>query len=572
MMRRPWPYGVPIVVYILHATLYRSWLIDDALISVAYARTLTQGGGVAQAVGAPQVEGVSNPLWTLLLAGLRLAGLTDRGHVLAGVSDYVWTAKILGLGLFVGTLVLIGRIVRVVVPASRAPWAVLVSGLVIALNPAYVIWSVSGLENGLYGALVAALAAVLTVSIGNGTHLRWMVAVGAGLLAVTAALTRPDGAIFAAAYPLVALGLIRRGTVTRTIGCVAASSAAFLLPFGAFLLWRWRVFGLLVPNTAVAKAQGLPDGHKLASAALDTLRMTGYGVTIVALVGAVIFLMQAIIFVIPGLGQRAGLLAGPPPRTWAGIVVPVLLAAAAFLVLERDWMGEYRFATPFVVLSAVMFVLVIDAWSRPPARRRGVAVGRAAVAVAGTVALVSLGWSSVVRASAFARDPVVPGCLVADRYGRTFNWYAQELGIDPTGASVLLPDLGGTLLTSRLNVVDLAGLTDPDIAKIRAKGDDGQLADLVFEGRRPTFIHLQGYWAQGIANDPRLDRDYLLLVQDDPSSQDYVRRDAVPAGADIESVRSRAVERSVEISAMYAAAPGRDCGPLVPGQLSVTGN
>lgn len=201
MMRRAWPYSVPIVVYILHATLYRSWLIDDALISVAYARTLTQGGGVAQAVGAPQVEGVSNPLWTLLLAGLRLAGLTDRGHVLAGVSDYVWTAKILGLGLFVGTLVLIGRIVRVVVPASRAPWAVLVSGLVIALNPAYVIWSVSGLENGLYGALVAALAAVLTISIGNGTHLRWMVAVGAGLLAVTAALTRPDGCQRVAAGP-----------------------------------------------------------------------------------------------------------------------------------------------------------------------------------------------------------------------------------------------------------------------------------------------------------------------------------------------------------------------------------
>jgi len=26
-MRRAWPYSVPIVVYILHATLYRSWLI-----------------------------------------------------------------------------------------------------------------------------------------------------------------------------------------------------------------------------------------------------------------------------------------------------------------------------------------------------------------------------------------------------------------------------------------------------------------------------------------------------------------------------------------------------------------
>ncbi|WOQ16444.1 hypothetical protein [Raineyella sp. W15-4] len=573
MLRNGWPYGVPVVVYVLHAMLYRKWLVDDALISMAYARTLTLGGGMAQTPGSPQVEGISDPLWTLILAGLRWVGLSDRGHVIAGVSDYVWTVKLLGVALFVVTLALIAIIVRETVPPSRRPWPAVVIGVLVATNPAYVIWSVSGLENGLYAAIVTGLVALLTASVARGSWLRWAAAVGSGLLVFAAAVTRPDGVIFVAVYPLVALGLAGRGTLLRTIGRIGASVLAFGVPFGALLLWRWSTFGLLVPNTAVAKAQGIPTAADAAAGAWGLVLVTGGGVTFVVLGTVIVFLAYGLRRTLHGPRRRADHTARPALPAWGPLVTALLLAAAIYVILAPDWMGEYRFATPFVVLSATMVVLAIDRCLGSPVRRgRLLRAGRVIVVLVGIGSLVSWVWTAVPRATAFAAQPTVPGCQVADRYGRTFNWYARELHIDATKSTLLAPDLGGTLLTSQMTVVDLAGLTDPEIARIRATGTDAQLTDEIFAVRRPTFIHMHSYWMHAIFDDPRLERDYVVLFQDGFSSLDYVRRDAIPPGVDLDTVRAGAANRIELLSAMYSAWPGRDCGPLVPGQISAKGN
>ena len=42
-------------------------LLDDAMVSMRYARHLVQGRGFVWNVGEPPLEGFTNPLWTLMM-------------------------------------------------------------------------------------------------------------------------------------------------------------------------------------------------------------------------------------------------------------------------------------------------------------------------------------------------------------------------------------------------------------------------------------------------------------------------------------------------------------------------
>jgi hypothetical protein len=90
--------GAAGLVYVAHASLFHSWIVDDAGISFAYARSLATGHGLVAQPGAAPVEGFSNPLWTLLLASCFGLGLFDP----------LWTPKLLGLGFVLATVAVIG--------------------------------------------------------------------------------------------------------------------------------------------------------------------------------------------------------------------------------------------------------------------------------------------------------------------------------------------------------------------------------------------------------------------------------------------------------------------------------
>lgn len=111
---------------------------------------------------------------------------------------------------------------------------------------------------------------------------------------------------------------------------------------------------------------------------------------------------------------------------------------------------------------------------------------------------------------------------MADRYGRTFNGYANLLNL--RHGSLLTPDIGGAALTSRLTVIDLVGLAEPTIANYSSAGDMTGLRDHIFARVKPTFLHVHGHWAVQIElpSDARLARDYALVYQDahEPLNQD----------------------------------------------------
>ncbi len=526
-----------------HGSRYGNWIVDDAAITFAYARSVSEGLGPVAQAGADPVEGFSNPTWMALLALGRLLGLFDRGALL-GVPDYVAFPKAVALLCCVGILVAAYRVFGAV---TRHAWLpTVVFGVALAAVPSFVIWSFSGLENALYALLVVWLATVLFLAVLGDRLCTTRVAVVVGVLAGAAALTRPEGLIYAGTYPFVLLlALPRTRAFGRSVGFAALSTAVFAVPVGGYFLWRYVTFGRWLPNTAVAKDQALPG--------IDNLLRTG---ELVAYVGTPIVLVTVgVVGIVLGrpVWWRRGLLT---------LLVPTALAVLAYVVLQPDWMGEYRFATPIWPLALLVGVL-----AGTELLSRGRTAARAAVSAALVVTLVPTGLSFVDSGREFASAPTVPTCRIADRFGVMFNVYADTLGV--RDGSVLMPDVGGTLLTSRLEVVDQAGLVDAEVAGFYGAGDMAGLRDHVFDEVRPTFIHSHGAWSAGtgLPDDPRLARDYTPVhvdPDDGRSNADWVRRDAVPDRDSLDAVRAYA---EVTIPAISAEPPRRHCGPtLHPGR------
>lgn len=530
------------------AAQYGRWVVDDAAITFTYARNISEGLGPVSQPGVAPVEGFSNPTWTALLALGRLLGLFDRG-TLFGIPDYVLFPKALALLCCAGILAAVHSAAALV---TRRPWVITVLvGAGLAAVPSFVVWSFSGLENGLFALTATVLAVVAFRAVLQGTLFSVRTAALAGVLAAAAALTRPDGLIYAVAYPLLVLLHLRRPVLRRGLRALAASIAGFAVPFGIYLSWRLLEFGRLVSNTAVAKTQNVPDVDQFNRVA-DLLEYAGA-------LAVLLFTVVTGIALSRSSWWRDGLCA---------LLVPLGLALVAYAVLEPDWMNQYRFATPVWPLALLTGTLAAAEVLRT-ARRRG----RAVLGIAIVAVLLPSGVAFAEEGGKFRDTPTLPMCFVADRFGRMFNHYANLLEVED--GTILEPDLGGSSLTSKLPIIDLAGLTDEPIADFFHDDDKAGLRDHVFEVVKPTFIHFRMYWGPvtGLPADPRLARDYEpLYTYPKPAEYggDFVRKDAVPSPDRLAAAREYAAATIPVVEGNIYFWPRRSCGDtLRPGQSSV---
>ncbi|WP_232661455.1 hypothetical protein [Pseudonocardia sp. TRM90224] len=537
---------LPTTLLIWHATLYGAWIVDDAAITFAYARSIAAGAGPVVQLGADPVEGYSNPAWMALHVLGSWLGLFDRGTWF-GVPDYVAFPKALAIALFVVTLLGCHRAARAI--TARPALVTAATGVLLAANPSFVIWVVSGLENSLLVAAAVWLAALMTPAVAEGRLYEPRTAVWCGLLVALAALTRPDGLVYIAAYPVVAVLAVNRGGVARMVASIALSTAAFAVPFGAYLAWRVAVFGAWLPNTAVAKGQALPTAENLER--FDELnRNLGWPYVVVVLTTIV-----------------AGLVFGAPHRrALLATAVPFLGAVTAFVVLQADWMGQYRFATPLWALGALLLSLSVARLLAVLAPRR--------LAMIAVVVVVAAGVASSLPemrddAQDFSAEPTFGVCMAAEYSGHLVNEYATALGV--SGGTVFTPDLGGSSMTSRLQLVDMAGLVDATIAKFWAEKDYAGLRDHIYDRIRPTFIKAdETYYFQepGLHEDPRLARDYIAIASHttvDGTFTDYVRLDAVADQEKLAQLRTQAETTLLPAAERVNAEPLATCGDrLVP--------
>ena len=515
-----------IAVYGLHASRLGSWIMDDAGISFAYSRNLAMGHGLVSQPGRIPVEGYSNPLWVLMLVPFFWLGLFDP----------IITPKVVsGLLVAIGIIFLYAGARRVL--ASRV-LAAMICGLLV-VNTSFVVWTVSGLENPLY-ALLAILMFWLVI---DGQESRKL-PLHLGLLAGLAGMTRPDGIVFALILPLywAVEALHGRREAWRDKRALLRALRQFVVPFaliiGGYEVFRILYFHDLLPNTYYAKAEGAfrpqiwamvatlhPDYFdeitSLWESVLGRLAMPGF----LAMLVSVTHFMTRRRF---------------EAWQWSGLVV-FIPGALAYTLLPKDWMGEYRFATPVIPFFYLLIVQLGLAWSQY------VPVSSRLQRVVLMLALIAFLGANVGRHSRrtrnFALNPPTPFNTVVEAYANRFNEYARRLGLD--SASILLPDVGGTLYYSNLTVYDLGSLTDRTIART-IHTNPYAFHDYVLGQTRPTFIVTYSSWAEfaDLDADPRFRRDYLPIEESlDPIllqfnteiySGTYVRRDAVPDAAALE--------------------------------------
>lgn len=238
--------ALPVAFVVVLGWTHR-WVEEDAFINFRIVDQLRAGHGPVFNIGQ-RVEVATSPLWlAILTVGRTVLPFVELEHL-----SIVLGLVLTGLGLWwvqTGAARLWRR------ADARAP-IVPFGVVVLAAVPPTWEWATSGLENGLSVAWLGAVMLVLaTVArrapVDDPRQLSTARLVGAGVVLGLGPLVRPDLAVMSVAAIVVVL------VVRRLRG---ASLAWFLV--GALALpvlselFRMGYYGILVPNTALAKDAG----------------------------------------------------------------------------------------------------------------------------------------------------------------------------------------------------------------------------------------------------------------------------------------------------------------------------
>jgi arabinofuranosyltransferase len=199
--------------------LFPHWTVDDAYISLRYAENLVRYGQLTWNIGEAPIEGYTGILWTLLAAG--------------AIWIHLPPLMVLNLVGLISTLVMLELVDQILLALDTdMPRRLLARGLLVT-GGFWAMHTMSGLETMLYSALiVASVLAWLRRS-------PWL-----PLICLLCALTRPEGA-------LLAVVLIGASWWRRTLHLTWLLT--FVVPGGAYFLWRWSYYGQLLPNTFYVK-------------------------------------------------------------------------------------------------------------------------------------------------------------------------------------------------------------------------------------------------------------------------------------------------------------------------------
>jgi hypothetical protein len=250
--RLPWAllFSLCAVVSVAEYDAYRmEWNVsDDAMTSMQYAKNLARGNGLVFNVGE-RVDGYTNFLWVLFMTPLyAFSSALGVSFVPAVIHATVLIAA--------GCVVLVYAIAIRQVERKLAVWIAL---LFTVVDNAFTTWAGLGLE-------VHFLALFMLLALYFQGSVLPRRSVYAGLALLAAHLTRPDAALFCAAFLgsegiEAVLALVRRDRqraleIARSVGTAALT---WLLPFAGYFVWHYAYYGFPFPNTYYVKLGGEID-------------------------------------------------------------------------------------------------------------------------------------------------------------------------------------------------------------------------------------------------------------------------------------------------------------------------
>lgn len=227
------------MVLILHVRSY-VFLTDDSFISFRYARNLVHGHGLVFNPGGERVEGYTNLLWVLLLAGLSLLGL-----------DPPRTSLVLSFAATAALVSIVACFAWVRLPAGRK-WIAVIPAFFLASTRGFAVWASSGLETRLFDLLLVAGFLRLVHEVEDRPPEGGPTRVVAPWIFGLAALTRPDGVLVGGCACIAALAYVWWRT-SRAPWREALAWWPMAALVAAHLAFRLAYYGDWVPNTFYAK-------------------------------------------------------------------------------------------------------------------------------------------------------------------------------------------------------------------------------------------------------------------------------------------------------------------------------
>ena len=231
--------GIVVSIYLMLCYCLDYGLIDDAYISLRYARNLAEGKGLVFNLGE-RVEGYTNFLWTLLLTigfFLKLDGV--------GLS--------IGLGIVGGCilLILVFFMTRHHLAPNTTIYRSITAPLCVVIQLPFLCYSLSGLETTFFTLLLMGSIYFVFMGMKKASWFNY-----ASLTLSIASLTRPEANIIFF-FNLIFLFWYRRKNKQHiSLFQLISYAAIYICIVGSFFLWRYIYYGFWLPNTYYAKIGG----------------------------------------------------------------------------------------------------------------------------------------------------------------------------------------------------------------------------------------------------------------------------------------------------------------------------
>jgi len=424
----PWAIlAAALAFFIWHASV-SAFVQDDSYITYRYARNIVRGLGPVFNPGE-RVEGYTNFLWMMLIALLGKLGIA--------FTTIIPLTQVLGVIFGAVTIVLFFMLLRrhSTGPPLLAPLAT----LLLAACGSFAYWHVSGMETGLFTMLLA--GAFWFYLAERTSRNRFIASVLLGL----AALTRPEGALFAGLIALHAAAVNWSERKTSPFVRATLKDLAFLLVPLVVLVaplyaWRLSYYGSLFPNTFYAKT-GMSWSYIKSGLQYLWEFERAYGLFGLALVGPLL------------IAWRRKRLSLASPLVFAAFV---LVAYSLYVVsVGGDVLRIYRFFVPVYVLA--FFILTEGIWLLPL---------KPLLQAVLLLLLVPLTFYGPLARTRSVRSDVKMNLVLedglVDKMTASGRFLARELGPDDWFACTTI---GAVSYYSDRNIIDMLGLTDSVVAR-----------------------------------------------------------------------------------------------------------
>jgi arabinofuranosyltransferase len=447
--------GLILLGFVLFMLVLGLCVQEDAFISFRYADNLVAGHGLTYNPGE-KVEGYTNFLWTLLLAGGIALGL-----------DPVPLSRLGGMTAAVFLIVLVFLCARGRDRPNHVTGGFLATAL-IAASPGLAAEAVQGLETVFFALLITAGVWLgIRARENEAPDARGLVrrlAASAGVLAL-AALTRPEGlgVFLLATGAAVGWRWCRRGRLWPR--AEATTCLLFLVVVLPYFFWRLHYYGHPVPNTFYAKTGG---------GIWHVLRGLQYAGRFLAL-NPVLTLLTAGMLVRARPWRlrcaRGGTGIGQP--SLSALTVAVVVAGYLLYVIGvgGDFKRTFRFVLPVLPLWAIGLDALVSrhgwpSWRLPrfgPGRARPGGAGRTFRLGAAGLILLAILLNGLVGLPSTVRWARARGWDLTRRKacGEYLASYAQPDAVLAIHSAGIIP------YYSRLKTIDMWGINDSHIARKR---------------------------------------------------------------------------------------------------------